>query len=120
MPRTKKKPETTLHPISPAPLVNGPADEVLTLSEAATYLRLPEREVISAVHSQGLAGRLIGGEWRFLKSAIQKWLSTGSLSPRTSKEALLAAAGSFREDPDLDGIVEEAMRLRGRPAPEGE
>ena len=45
--------------------------------EAAGYLRLPEAEVVGLVHSQGLPGRCVAGEWRFLKAAIQHWLATG-------------------------------------------
>lgn len=115
MPRTKPK------QLQQATTANGPpAEEVLTLAEAAAYLRLPEADVIAAVHAHGLPGRLFGGHWRFLKAAIQQWLSTGSSSPETRKAALLAAAGSFRDDPDLDAIVEEALRRRGRPTAEGQ
>ena len=66
MPRTKKKPD------SQPGNVNGVPGEVLTLAEAAGYLRLSEAAVLSAIQSQGLPGRLIGGEWRFLKPAIQQ------------------------------------------------
>jgi excisionase family DNA binding protein len=112
MPRTRKKPEP--QPTS----VNGAPGEVLTLVEAAAYLRLSEAAVISAIHSQGLPGRLIGGEWRFLKPAIQQWLSTGSPNAETRKAAILAASGTFRDDPDLLPLVEEIYRRRGRPITE--
>jgi hypothetical protein len=74
--------------------------------------------VLAAVNSQGLPGRLVGGEWRFLKSAIQQWLSTGLPTQETRKAVLLAAAGSFKDDPDLIPIVEEIYRRRGRPITE--
>ena len=111
MPRAKEQATT----------VNGPATgEVLTLSEAAAYLRLPETDVVSAIHAQSLPGRLVGGEWRLSKVAIQQWLGTSLPTAEMRKAALLANAGSFADDPDLTAIVEEAMRLRGRPADEGE
>jgi excisionase family DNA binding protein len=117
MPRTKPKPEPA--PVAPpAAPTNGPPGDVLTLSEAAAYLRLPEAEVVGLVHSQELPGRYIAGQWRFLKLAIQQWLSTGSPTWETRKAAQLAAAGSFRDDPDLLAIVEEAYRRRGRPITE--
>jgi excisionase family DNA binding protein len=114
MAETKTK-GTTKQSLSPADSV---AAEVLTLTEAAAYLRLPEKEVIGLVHSQGLPARLISGEWRFLKTAIQQWLSTGSPTPETRKAAILATAGSMKDDPDLETMVEEIYRRRGRPITE--
>jgi excisionase family DNA binding protein len=104
----------------PAPAaVNGPVREVLTLAEAAAYLLLPEWEVVALVRSHGLPGRLTGGEWRFLKAAIQHWLATPSPTWETRKAAILELAGKYRDDPDLERIVEEAYRQRGRPMTEG-
>lgn len=114
MPRTKRKPKATPQP--PTPPGNAPTTEVLTLPEAAAYLRLPEMEVVSLVHSQGLPGRFAGSQWRFLKSAIQEWLSKPP--PQYSKEAQLSVAGLFRDDPDLIPMVEEIYRQRGRPITE--
>jgi excisionase family DNA binding protein len=72
---------------------------VLTLAEAAAYLRLLEVDVIELVHSQDLPGRLAGGQWRFLRSAIQEWLSQPP--PKYSKEAQRSVAGLLSDDPDL-------------------
>lgn len=106
----RKRPVTTVPPEA----VNGPViGEVLTLAEAAAYLRLPEPEVVSLVHSQGLPGRFAGNQWRFLKLAIQAWLSQPP--PRFSKEAQLSVAGLLKDDPDLVPMVEEIYQRRGRP-----
>src|SRR5262245_42758722 len=119
MPRAKNKP--TVGPATPPPeVVNGPADEVLTLPEAAAYLRVSEAEVVELVHSQSLPGRFIGSEWRFLKSALQQWLASGSPGPEARKQAQLALAGKYKHDPDLMHICDEAYRQRGRPLTEGE
>jgi excisionase family DNA binding protein len=101
----------------PAPPASapGPSGEVLTLAEAAAYLRLPEAAVVGLVHSQGLPGRCIAGEWRFLKAAIQHWLAAASPSWETRKAGILELAGKYKDDPDLEQIVEEAYRRRGRP-----
>jgi excisionase family DNA binding protein len=114
MPRAKTKPETA--PAITTPNVNGPIGEVLTLAEAAAYLRLPEEEVERLVHQQDLPGRYTGNEWRFSKSAIQAWLSQPL--PKPSKEAVLSRIGSWKGDPDLDEIVKDAFRRRGRPTTE--
>ena len=95
--------------------VKHPASEVLTLTEAAAYLRLPERDVLRSVQSQGLPGRCIAGEWRFLKSAIQHWLALASPTREMRRAEILDLAGKYRDDPDLESIVEDAYRRRGRP-----
>jgi excisionase family DNA binding protein len=41
--------------------------EVLTLAEAAAYLRFSEEDVVRLVHEQGLPGRRLDREWRFLR-----------------------------------------------------
>ena len=71
--------------------------DVLTLSEAALYLRVGEVDVIRMVQTQGLAARQIGKEWRFLKSALQGWLA--GAPAKSSKQALLNLAGKFKDDP---------------------
>jgi hypothetical protein len=106
------------HPRSHHPstaLDNGLQGDVLTLPEAAAYLRLPEAEVVRSVQSQGLPGRCIAGEWRFLRSAIQHWLASGSPTWEMRKAEILDLAGKYRDDPDLESIVEDAYRRRGRP-----
>jgi excisionase family DNA binding protein len=119
MPRTKKPKPQPVPQSEPQPAdVNGPPHEVLTLAEAAAYLRLPEKEVIAAASTQGLPGRLVGGEWRFFKAALQQWLSASQPTAEMRKAAILAAAGSFKDDPDLEDIVEEIYRQRGRPITE--
>jgi excisionase family DNA binding protein len=115
MPRTRKQPETTLAPVA----LNGPATgEVLTLAEAAAYLRLPEEEVVRLAQVQDLPGRLAGLEWRFLKTAIQQWLSTPAL--KTNKDALMALAGIWKDDPYVEEELKEIYRRRGRPMTENE
>lgn len=121
MPRTKKKPDVT-----PEPAVNGAVvGDVLTLAEAAAYLRLPEADILAAVDAQGLPGRLVSGAWRFSRAAIQQWLSAGEPTAKnvlTAKNplnaAILAMAGAWKDDPYLEDMVEEIYRARGRPITE--
>lgn len=115
MSTTKKKPTTP-----PPTAMNGASGEVLTLAEAAAYLRLSEADILELIRSQNLPGRLAGSEWRFLKAAIQEWLASGSPTPQSRKEAQLALAGKYKDDPDLKRICEEAYRARGRTLNEDE
>jgi excisionase family DNA binding protein len=116
MPRPK--PEKARQPTPPPQEVNGPPGEVLTLGEAAAYLRLPEADVLRLVDEQGLPARRLANEWRFLRAAIQQWL--GTPPPKYSKEAQLAVVGSWKDDPLVEEELKEIMRQRGRPMPEGE
>jgi len=112
MPRTRKpKPGPTPQPEPQPGAVNGPPREVLTLAEAAAYLRLPEDDVLRMVREQGLHGRQVGAEWRFLKSAIDDWLRTGP-RPKSNKEAWDAVVGIWKDDPTVDQLREEIARYR--------
>jgi excisionase family DNA binding protein len=119
MPRTKPKPEPA--PVTPpAAPTNGPTGEVLTLSEAAAYLRLPEADVLRLVDEQALPARRLGSEWRFLKAAIQDWLRTGTTPPQSNKEAWMELAGVWKDDPYVEEELKEIYRRRGRPMTEDE
>ena len=48
--------------------------EVLTLEEAAAFLRVPPDAVMRLVVQQALPGRQIEGQWRFLRAAVADWL----------------------------------------------
>jgi excisionase family DNA binding protein len=95
---------------------NGPVEEVLTVGEAAAYLRLRQTELLRLVQEQGLPGRFTRSGWRFLKSAIQQWLSQPF--PRPSKEAQLAGIGSWKDDPYLEDMLKEIYQKRRRPMTE--
>jgi len=70
--------------------------EVLTLKDAALYLRLSAAAVKASAQRGEIPGRKIGKEWRFLKSALQQWLSQPS-----SRLTLLSMAGAFKDDETL-------------------
>ena len=89
---------------------------VLTLSEAARFLRLTPEVLTEQVLIGSIPGRRIGTEWRFLKSALNDWLATKPC--QTGKEAMMAIAGKYKDDPFLDEIVKQAYRERGRPMTE--
>jgi excisionase family DNA binding protein len=52
--------------------------EVLTLIEAAAYLRVPEDALREMAAKRMIPARQIGEEWRFLKAGLQDWLRRGS------------------------------------------
>jgi excisionase family DNA binding protein len=118
-PRTARKPSArTKLPAGTqaAPVRQAGWPEVLTLAEAADYLRVAEAEVVRMVGPRGLPGRLIGSEWRFSKTALDQWLRTPP-GPST-RESLLALTGVWKDDPDAEEMLREIYRRRGRPITE--
>jgi len=88
--------------------------DVLTLEEAATYLRL-SKETLKRLAAQGrIPGRRIERTWRFLKAALDDWLR-GKEDGRT---ALLQQAGAFADDETLPELVKTIYAERGRPEAE--
>src|SRR5262249_18283609 len=49
-------------------------EKILTLAEAAAYLRVPEDVLLKLADEGGVPARRIGGEWRFLRKALDDWL----------------------------------------------
>jgi excisionase family DNA binding protein len=81
--------------------------DVLTLEEAASYLKLP-LETIEREASRGhIPGRRIEDTWRFLKSAIDDWLRA-----QDSRDILLQQAGALKDDPYLDELLATIYRER--------
>ena len=84
--------------------------EVLTLEEAASYLRLP-REILEREAAQGhIPGRRIEDSWRFLKAAIDDWLRS-----HDSRAILLQQAGVLADDESLAALRATIYTQRGRP-----
>jgi excisionase family DNA binding protein len=89
--------------------------EILTLREAAGYLRVSEDEVLELAERSDLPGRKIGREWRFLKEALGDWLRRSS-----PKERLLRHAGIAKDDPYIKAMLQNIYQARGRPMIEGD
>jgi excisionase family DNA binding protein len=83
---------------------------VLTLAEAAEYLRLSPERILREVGQGGLPGRQIDGEWRFLKATIDEWLSGSD-----RRGMLLSQAGALADDESLPTLLETIYNARQRP-----
>jgi hypothetical protein len=75
-------------------------------------LRLAEADVLQLVEEQDLPARHLGQEWRFLKSAVQAWLSMPF--SKGQRQGIWAAAGMLRDDPYLEEMLKDIDRMRGR------
>lgn len=95
--------------------------EVMTLAEAAAFLRLTEPVVQRLALNGRIPSRVAEGEWRFLRSALRIWLAgTDFHEPQpagahlSSKERLFAVIGCLADDDTLEAMVEEIYRERKR------
>jgi len=87
--------------------------DVLTLEEAANYLRLP-KETVERQATQGqIPGRRIEDTWRFLRAAIDDWLRS-----HDSRTILLQQAGTLATDETLRELRATIYAERGRPEAE--
>lgn len=55
---------------------NTPNDQVMTLEELAAYLKIPKSTLYKLVQDGRVPGQKLGKQWRFGKSAIDRWLDT--------------------------------------------
>jgi excisionase family DNA binding protein len=80
--------------------------DVLTLEETSAYLRLPVETVLRQALEGNIPCRRIGEDWRFLKIAVDNWLSS-----RSNRSILLQQAGALADDetlPELRTMIYEA------------
>jgi hypothetical protein len=96
--------------------------EVLTLEEAAAFLRLRVGTVERLAREQVIPGRYIETSWIFLRRGLEEWL-LGKGDRKDSRTRLLQQAGVFADDPHLRQILKDIYKARGRPeveeGPEG-
>ena len=84
--------------------------EVLTLDEAAAFLRVSPEAVMRLVVQQALPGCQIEGDWRFLRAALADWLRE-----KSGKAILLSQAGALADDESLPALRAAIYKERGRP-----
>lgn len=89
--------------------------EVLTLEEAADYLRLPVETIEREAARGRIPGRRVEETWRFLKTAIDEWLGDWE-----GRETLLQQAGTLAEDETLAELRASVYAKRGRPEADSE
>jgi len=84
--------------------------DVLTLEDAATYLRLSKEMVRKKAEAGDIPGRQVEGSWRFLRIALETWLGTSD-----SRSILLKQAGAFADDDSIEELLGQIYKARGRP-----
>lgn len=82
------------------------AGEVLTLAEAAAFLRVDEATLEADAAADRVPGRRVGGEWRFHRGGLAHWLAAGrAVRGDTPLEAAHRRhqAALASGDPDAEG-----------------
>ena len=49
-------------------------DEILTISDVASYLKVTEKTLYGLAQKGDLPGFKVGGQWRFRRAAIDSWI----------------------------------------------
>ena len=94
------------------------AERVLTLTDAAAFLRVNEAALADKAAAGEVPAQQIGGEWRFLQRALVDWLYAsasvnGALRAEPgSKEAVLKVIGIFKDDDDLEARLADLRAMR--------
>ena len=102
----KKQPKRTPKP---------PLPDVLTLDEAAAYLRATPEQVRDLATRAELPGQPIGDDWRFLKPAMDDWLRNGTKKKMTPKEIMVSQIGALADDESMPALIEWLAGDRGEP-----
>jgi len=92
-------------------LETPPTECVLTLTEAASFLRVNAKALAEQAAAGEVPARKIGGEWRFLRQALVDWLYAGAKESANgatsrplpgSKAAAFKHFGILRDHDDLE------------------
>ena len=86
-------------------------DDILTARELAAYLKLNERTVLKLACEGALPGVKIGGQWRFKRSTVDRWLDVtlasglGADGPADSAMPCIASLLSGNRIVELDASM---------------
>lgn len=62
-------------------------NDVLTVQEAADFLKLSPSTIYRHAKQKKLPARKIGGAWRFSRLALQNWLDTSEMQAESQQES---------------------------------
>lgn len=69
-------------------------ETILTLAEAANYVRVSQRTMGELARRGQVPGQKVGREWRFLRSSLERWLSGGFSIEKSSDPLEVDTKGS--------------------------
>ncbi|MDD5368128.1 MAG: helix-turn-helix domain-containing protein [Anaerolineaceae bacterium] len=59
--------------------------EILTIEEAAAYLRIPTSSVYKLAQAGKIPAQKVGRHWRFYRPSLTQWIASGQLNPDAKK-----------------------------------
>jgi excisionase family DNA binding protein len=86
--------------------------DVLTLAEAAAFLRVPNEVLVREAESGRVPGRKLGSEWRFGRAKLLDWLAQPEPGGAGGRKSMSSVIGAFKDDETLEPMVEEIYRQR--------
>ncbi|WP_158292032.1 helix-turn-helix transcriptional regulator [Paracraurococcus ruber] len=82
--------------------------DVLTLREAASWLRLSERSLYDLARQRRVPAAQVGGKWLFPRAMLAGWLATQAATPGQGPRAAPPAILAGSHDPLLDWAVRQS------------
>ncbi len=67
-------------------------DDILTISDIASLLKVAEKTVYGLAQKGDLPGFKVGGQWRFSRTAIDSWIEAKTQAASTHDGAKPAAS----------------------------
>jgi hypothetical protein len=117
--KTTGKPKNGNRTPKPRPVVeaNGTPQlsGVMTLADAAAFLRVADESVLKLAEAGILPGRKVAGEWRFLDAKLREWLSQPEPdSEEERKKRIMSSAGAMADDETAMEMLENIYAERRR------
>ena len=76
-------------------------DDILTISEVASLLKVADKTVYSLSQKGDLPGFKVGGQWRFSRTAIDSWIAakTHAASADAANDVVKPAGPKWEQGP---------------------
>ena len=88
--------------------------DILTLAEAAAFIRVSEKTLGEMARTRRIPSQKVGREWRFLRTALEAWLTGPIGHPSNGVVSRGAAAiASFPEAVDEGGVQYDLLPVSG-------
>jgi excisionase family DNA binding protein len=86
--------------------------EVMTVEEAAAFLRLPVNLLLRKVREGRVPGAKIGRSWRFSRRLLLEWLENASIPEELVEEGMVQAVNErMAEEDEWLSVAEVRQRL---------
>ncbi len=59
--------------------MENPESEIMTIEEAAQYLRIPVSSVYKLAHDGKIPAQKVGRHWRFHRPTLSQWVASGKV-----------------------------------------